>query len=165
MWLLSRPRVLGGAVVLAGLSGFASATPRLLAADPPPQLQPGIEENYDYPYADNIFAEKGLRLLKGDGHILLADCGSADVVRVLSFSSRGELCFQVKGAQGYLTLELPKTYLIKDDRGDNHSLSAKVTVDGKTESVAVKKNEWTPVGQGRSPTSGPATLLEIRASP
>lgn len=163
MWLLSRPRVLGvlgGAVVLAGLSGFASANTRLLAADPPPQLQPGIEENYDHPNADNILAERSIRLLKGDGHILLVECDSADVVEVLSRRS-GKFCFQVKGAQGYLTLELPETYLIK---GDNHSLAAKVTIDGKTETVAVKKNQWTPVGEGSSPNSGPATLLEIRAS-
>lgn len=163
MWLLSRPRVLGalsGAVVFAGTSGFASATTRLLAAAPPPQLQPGLEENYDYPNAGNLLAEKKLRLLKGDGHILLVDCGGADLVEVLSRSG-GRFCFQVKGAQGYLTLELPETYLIK---GGNHPLTAKVTIDGETKTVTVKKNEWAPVGEGSSPNSGPATLLEIRSS-
>ncbi|MEV6358651.1 hypothetical protein AB0M40_38945, partial [Streptomyces hydrogenans] len=31
-------------------------------------------ENYDYPNADKILAEKNIVLKRGDGHIVLADC-------------------------------------------------------------------------------------------
>jgi hypothetical protein len=132
-----------------------------LAADPPPPPQPGLEEDYDYPSADSIFAARGVRLLKGNGHLLLVECGGAGLVEVLS-RSKGKVCFRVKGAKGLLTLELPETYLIK---GDNHTLSVKVIVAGETQTVAVKPDEWVPVGEGTSPESAPATLLEIRASP
>lgn len=124
------------------------------------QSQPGLEENYDYPSADKILAERGVRLLKGDGHILLADCDSPELVEVWG-RGRAKLCFRIKGSQGSLTLEIPEVYLIK---ADNHTLTVKVTVGGATTSVALKKNEWSPIGEG-NPESGPATLVELRASP
>lgn len=164
MRFLSRLLVLsavGGAAVFAGTTAFTGAT-SARADDPrPAETQPPIEENYDYPFADKIFAERGIRLIKGDGRILLVDCGGPDLVEVLS-RSKGKFCFQVKGTRGgYVTMELPETYLIK---GDSHPIAAKVIVDGETEIVPVNKNEWVPVGEGTDPNSGPATLLEIRAS-
>jgi hypothetical protein len=34
-------------------------------------------EDYGYPNADKILADRGIRLKRGDGHITLADCASA----------------------------------------------------------------------------------------
>jgi hypothetical protein len=65
---LSRSLILG---LVSGAALFASTFGAL--ADNP---QPPIEENYDYPGAEKIFQERGIRLRKGDGHILLVDYSS-----------------------------------------------------------------------------------------
>src|SRR5262249_5888829 len=65
--------VSGMAVACVTLAGISVA-----AADDPPQppadsAPPAAVEDYGYPGADHVFAEKGIRLKRGDGHILLAD--------------------------------------------------------------------------------------------
>jgi hypothetical protein len=153
-------------LVLGALGGAAifGASPGLVAAAD--EAPPPIEENYDYPNADQIFAERGIKLIKGDGHILFADCAAnADQMRVRSRrwpGALGEFCFRVRGTRGFVTLELPETYLIL---GDSHAATAKVTVDGETEAVTIPKNTWVGVGEGENPNNGPATLLELRVAP
>jgi hypothetical protein len=157
MRFLSRSLILAvvsGAASFAGIAGIAGA----LADDP----QPPIEENYAYPGADEIFRQRGIRLQKGDGHILLVDCNSGTGFAQVWSRSKGQLCFRIRGTTGYLTMKLPEVYLIAG--GNDHSIQATVTVDGNAETVQVQKNEWISVGEGADPESRPATLLEFRAS-
>lgn len=143
--------------VTAGDNASASDTPQVKDDD---RVQPGIEEDFTYPGADKIFAERGIRLLKGDGHILLVECdNSAGLVKVWSPFSTEPSCFRVIRAPGLLTLELPEVYGI---RAGQQSLAAVVTINGTTETISVEQERWAPVGVGAN--MAPATLIELRAS-
>ena len=163
MKLATRIGVLG-VVALAGIGGAAWATGGASAAESGP---PAIEETHDYPLADKILAEKGIRLLKGDGHILLVDCASApasELIRVDSTAggaNAGTHCFRARGGKGYVTLELPEVFVIK--AGTAHSIAAKIDDDGVEKAVAIAKNEWKPIAVDPSDDKG-ATLLEIRTT-
>jgi hypothetical protein len=150
----------GGAAVLAVTSGLAGPAGAQGEVE-----QPSIVETYEYPSADKIFAEQGIRLIKGDGRILLVECGDrTGVLQVWSRIKNGDepFCFQVKGGHGYLTMMLPKVYgTIGDQRS---ALTAKVTAGGATETVDVRKDGWTEIGEGTTPGSAPATLLELQVS-
>jgi hypothetical protein len=129
---------------------------------PADEILPGIEEDYDYPQAEKILEERGIRLGKGDGHIVLVDCATgAGLVEVWS-RSKGQFCFRIVGTVGSLSLDLPEVYLIKG--GGHHIIQATVTVGGQVKTVPVRANTWTSVGEGADAESGPATLLEFRAS-
>ena len=60
------------------------------SADDPPQppsaaKPPALVEDYAYPGADRILTEKGIKLKRGDGRILLADCDqAAQQIRVMT---------------------------------------------------------------------------------
>jgi hypothetical protein len=161
-WFRTRPlilRLVSGAVLFAGIPGALADDSQLrILAD---ASQPRIEENYDYPAAEKILQERGIRLRKGDGHILLVDCnGGTGLAEV--WSRKGRFCFRITETVGTLTLDLPEVYLIKG--GSQHTIEATVTVDGTVKTVPVPTNTWTSVGEGADPKSGPATLLEFRAS-
>ena len=153
MRFLSRLGVVGlvGGTVLLG-----SATVALADDNPPP-----IEENYDYPGAAKIFADRGILLKKGDGHILLVDCASGSDLLQVRARNKDPFCFRISGATGYLSLELADTYLIRGDSG--HTVQATISVDGKSSTVTLARDAWTGVGEGTNPSES-ATLLEFHAS-
>src|SRR5688572_122824 len=103
-------------VFLLVLTGLVAQLPTGLAARAQPSEPLPLAELFAYPGAERILAERGIRLLTGDGHIFLADCASAapDLVRVFSRQA-GEVCFDIQGSIGYLAMELPETYLIRAD--------------------------------------------------
>jgi hypothetical protein len=155
-----RSRGLWGILLFGLVSGAAlcASTAAALAAD----SQPSIEENYDYPAAEKIFQERGIRLHKGDGHILLVDCNSGTGFAEAWSRSKGQLCFQITKTGGYLTMDLPEVYVIKG--ASNHTIQVTVTVNGKVETIKVQSDRWTPVGEGADEKSSPATLREFRTS-
>lgn len=158
MRLLSRLSLVG-AVCAVGLIGGGGPTVAALEETPPPAV-----EDYSYPGAAEILAERGIKLIRGDGHIvLLEDCPVGDRILVWSRVASTPFCFKAKGATGYLTLELEQAYFIS--AGSGHSLTAKVTVDGVTEPpITVPKDGGQGLGEGENPEKGPATLLEIRTT-
>ncbi|GAA1268799.1 hypothetical protein GCM10009665_66730 [Kitasatospora nipponensis] len=142
------------ASVIAGWSGTAPA----VAAESTP---PSAVEDFSYPGAAKVLADRGITLKAGDGHIVLADCASGTgLVQLFSRSATpSEVCFQITGPTGYLSLEIPQIYNIK---GDDHAIKATLNTAGTVTSLDVPKNTWTPVGEG---TSGDqTTLLELNAS-
>lgn len=139
-------------------AGGAPAPTPVPAADTPPS----IVEDYSYPGAAEILAQRGLKLIKGDGHILLADCVTGAGQAEVWSRTKGHFCFRVTGSAGLLTMEVPEAYLLVGAGG--HTIAAKVVVDGVTSSVAVGKGEFRGIGEGGDPDSGPATLLEFRAT-
>lgn len=141
-------------------AAFAIAAPVGAQADDPPQ--PSIEETFEYPGADEIFGQRGIRLVKGDGHIVLADCVKGTSQAEVWSRNKGQYCFRVTGSTGYLTLELTEFYLVKGAGGQE--MAAKVIVDGNEETVAVKKSTWVSIGEGADPGNGPATLVELRVT-
>ncbi len=157
--------------VMAGLSA-------LVVAEAAPQKVPGAArqaagsefpstvEDFAYPGAEKILQEQGIELRKGDGGILLADCAVAKDIQVTTSvrhpgqTEPGKYCFQASGP-GYLTLEVPKVFNILT--GDV-AVQAKLTADGKTQEVAVPKNDIVGVGAGGNPPGTPTVLVELRVA-
>ncbi|MFI2203752.1 hypothetical protein ACH47Z_23830 [Streptomyces sp. NPDC020192] len=134
---------------------------------PPPASAPPVAvEDYGYPQADRILAEKGIKLKKGDGHILLADCDlAAQQIRVQtvkdeSVGRQGTYCFKALGKSGRLTLELPRVFAVETT---DHPVSADLTAGGETTTVNVAQDSIAPVGEG---TAGGArsVLVELRVT-
>ncbi|MFD7827728.1 trypsin-like serine protease [Kitasatospora sp. NPDC059803] len=123
---------------------------------------PVAVENFAYPDAAKILAERNITLKSGDGHIVLADCtaGPGQVQLYSRAANPSEVCFKINGPAGYLALEIPKIYNIK---GDDHTVKATVSTDGTTSTIDLAKNVWTPVGEGGTAGSE-TTLLELNAT-
>ncbi|MCO1577894.1 hypothetical protein M8C13_19250 [Crossiella sp. SN42] len=155
--------ITAGVAVLASGVGLVAASAQ---QGDQPDKQPSSVESFGYPGAAKVLAQRGIKLLKGDGHIMLAACGAPGLIEVRSTSVPGDkdpdpghFCFTVTGATGWLTLNIPNAYQIK---GNDHSVTATVTVKDKTSTVPVERNGWTGIGLGSGPD--PATLLELRAA-
>jgi len=153
-----------------GVAAIGRSTPARAAAAN--DQQPSIVEDYSYPGADQVLATRGVKLIKGDGHIMLADCGAdpnhaaADLIIAQSLAHGPDgnyinACFRTTGASGYLSMELSQVYVI---RGNNRS-TVKATVSlasnpSTTETDQVDPGEWQGVGVGANKPD--ATLLELR---
>ncbi|EWM18451.1 hypothetical protein [Kutzneria sp. 744] len=127
----------------------------------------GLVEDYTYPGADAILANRGIKLISGDGHLVMVDCVNVTgLIEVHAFNAGdhsadpGHYCFQVLGSSGELKLELTDAYQVK---GDNHTVQATISVNGQSSTVPVGKGTWTGIGVGTG-GSDPATLLELKAS-
>ncbi|MEU7803217.1 hypothetical protein AB0B10_28575 [Micromonospora arborensis] len=143
-------------VVTLGIAGGAGAW----AAGADPAEPPSIVEDYSYPGADTIMAEKGIKLIKGSGTITLTDCPATLTNQIIWVNTlSGYVCFKASSNSGYLTMEIDEVFSI---RGDTNNGSAKVTVDDETETVQLEKGAWRGVGVGEDETRGLAVLLEIR---
>lgn len=152
-----------GLVTWAGVSAAAADDP---PPAPSPSAPPVAVEDYGYPQADRILAEKGIKLKKGDGHILLADCDQAaqqirvQTVKDDSVGRQGTYCFKALGRTGRLTLELPRVFAVE---AADHPVSADLTADGRTTTVDVPQGGFESVGEG---TVGGArsVLVELRVT-
>ncbi|MGW3644576.1 hypothetical protein [Streptomyces sp. NPDC000878] len=118
-------------------------------------------ENFDYPQADKILAEKNIVLKRGDGHITLADCVTGTGQLEVMARDQSKICFGVKGTSGWLTLELPSVYLI---RGNDYATQADLTVGTEEQTYDITKNTWTPVGESADEQAREWTLLELRTA-
>lgn len=150
------------AALLTASAGAASAvnsedklTNDVAAEAPPPAV-----EQYNYPGADQIFTERSIRLLRGDGNIVLVDCGAEKTVIKVEAVEVGISCYEVLGETGWLTLEIPRVYTIE---GDEHNVVAHLTSNGKTQVVDIDPGEHTSVGEGQA-DGDPSTLVKLHAS-
>lgn len=115
-----------------------------------------LVEDFAYPDRDKLLAEKGLKLISGDGNITLADCASGDsgLVRINSRDS-GNMCFAVSGPVGYLALEIQRTYLAKADTRDDVMATVRTentrTNETKVEEVGLEPDTWKSLGEGLDP--------------
>ncbi|WP_405769460.1 hypothetical protein [Streptomyces sp. NBC_01538] len=142
---------------------IAVADESSVAADDVPSF---VVEPFSYPGAADVLASEGIQLKRGDGHVLLATCdGAADQIRVYTVADstvgrKGDYCFRATAASGYLTLELPRVFAL--ETGD-HPISADLTANGDTTTVAVAEGGFESVGEG---TVGGArsVLVEIRVT-
>lgn len=121
-----------------------------------------LAEDFNYPGADAIKAQKGITLKRGDGHITLADCASGTGLMEV-YSRKGEkICFRATGSSGYLSLEIPSVYGVKGEA--DHEAAVKLTTDGATQSIDVGKGEWKAAGEAADPDGRAFVLVEIRTS-
>ncbi|WUX71872.1 hypothetical protein OG627_11470 [Streptomyces sp. NBC_01429] len=118
-------------------------------------------EDFSYPGADKILAERNILLKRGDGHITLADCASGTGLLEIWARSKEKICFQVVGNSGWLTLEIPSVYAV---RGNDYKTEVDMTVDAEKKTFDVDKNAWTPVGESADDQGRAYMLVEIRSS-
>jgi hypothetical protein len=169
--LRTGPAVLGAAAIAVGglfapaaLADASSSAPASSEAVVD-ELPPFAVEDFNYPGADRILEERGFLLKRGDGHIVLAGCSEANVIRV---SARGlaneDVCFRVTGDSGFLTLELSGTYLVQtNDYGNTHLELAAASGDEQVYDVG--PNDLQSVGESDPSSEGQRfSLLEIRVS-
>ncbi|MFI6933969.1 hypothetical protein [Streptomyces sp. NPDC050287] len=148
-WAALAAGVPGGSHAPAGTAAVADEAPGYAV------------EDFGYPQADKILAEKNILLKRGDGHITLADCATGTGQLEVQARDRSKICFDVKGNSGWLTLELPSVYLI---RGNDYTTEADMTVGTEQQSYDIAKNAWTPVGESADEQAREWTLLELRTS-
>nr|BFD94187.1 hypothetical protein KitaXyl93_55470 [Kitasatospora sp. Xyl93] len=154
--------IVGGAVAVAATLGATA----LAAADGSPadnSAAPPAVEDFMHPGAAPF---PNVKLLRGDGHIVLSDCAVDDQISVLSWdlpnSSGNRICFRATSGTGYLAVEVPNVFRI---RTDDYSINAKLTSEGVSQSVDIAKGTAVPVGIGSGTGNGkPATLLELRVT-
>ena len=119
-------------------------------------------EDFNYPQADKILAERNIILKRGDGHITLADCVSGTgLLEIMARDRTDKMCFKVTGNSGWLTLELPAVHTI---RGNDYTTTVDMTVGTEEKSYDIAKNTWTSVGESADPDRRDHTLVEIRTS-
>lgn len=118
-------------------------------------------EDFAYPNADKILAEKNIVLKRGDGHITLADCVTGTGQLEVMARDKSKVCFDVKGTSGWLTLEIPSVYLIK---GNDYVTEADMTVGTEEQTYDITKNTWTPVGESADDQTREWTLVELRTT-
>jgi len=144
-------------LAIAGSQGSSTAAAPEAVADEAPGY---AVENFDYPNADKILAEQNIVLKRGDGHITLADCASGTgLLEVWAREKTDKICFAVKGASGWLTLEIPSVYAIK---GNDYATEVDMTVGTEEKSFDVEKNTWTAVGEAADEEGREHMLVEIR---
>ncbi|WP_424887182.1 hypothetical protein [Streptomyces sp. XH2] len=124
--------------------------------------RPGyVVEDFTYPGADKIKAEKGITLKRGDGHVTLADCSSGTGLMEVWSRKNDKICFRTTGTSGYLTLEIPSVFAVKG--AADHTADVTLTAPGATpQQVEVGKGNWTPVGESADPQGRDFVLVEIR---
>jgi hypothetical protein len=147
--------------VTTGIPGGASqqTSPTALVADGAPGY---AVEDFDYPLADKILAEKKILLKRGDGHITLADCASGTgLLEIMARDKADKICFKVVGNSGWLTLEIPAVYAIK---GNDYTTAVDMTVGTEEKSFDITKNSWTAVGEAADAEGRDHMLVEIRSS-
>lgn len=114
-------------------------------------------EDYSYPGAAKIEAERGIKLISGDGRIMLSDCdGNPDLIKVEALTE--DVCFAVKGDTGWLSLRLDAVFLVA--AGDQ---DVAVTVEGMSAPISVPEGKFRPI-QAVDPARR-GVVLEIRATP
>ncbi|MFE9171709.1 hypothetical protein ACFYNZ_19740 [Streptomyces kebangsaanensis] len=151
--------VAAGAVWAAGTHGTPpSAGPSTTVANEAPGY---AVEDFNYPHADRILAEQGILLKRGDGHIVLADCVDGTNQLQVWPRSKNRVCFDVTGASGYLTMEIPAVYAIV---GNDYTTKATMTVDDETTTYDIAKNLWTGVGETADPQGRRFMLVELKTS-
>ncbi|MFG2204627.1 hypothetical protein [Kitasatospora sp. NPDC048715] len=150
-------RWLATAAVTAAALGGATA---IAAADTTPadnSAAPPAVEDFSYPGAAAITKVK---LLRGDGHILLADCGKPNQIQIGTLAPGNpdnQICFTVTGTTGNLSLQLPDVFFIQTSGG--RAVRAGLTVGTTTQTVDVPTNGFQGVGEG---TGGDkAALVEL----
>jgi hypothetical protein len=163
----TRTFVIASAIAATVVSASAVGTAGVSLASAADDTQPSLEEDYSYPGAQQILADRGILLISGDGHLQLVNCGQPGLIEVHASATPdhnpdpGHYCFKATGPTAYLKLQLDNAFQVK---GDDHAVQATVKVRNQTSTVAVDRNGWTGIGFGAG-EDAPATLLELKATP
>ncbi|UQA97089.1 hypothetical protein [Streptomyces halobius] len=123
---------------------------------------PAAVEDFSYPNAEKILQEKGIKLIRGDGHLTLADCGTSPQ-QIKVWTRNGDFCFQATAKQAYLDMEVPKVWALETAK---RPISADLTAGAKKETVKVTKegpqDGYQSVGEGTR--GAETTLIRLRVT-
>ncbi|MFE3432797.1 hypothetical protein [Streptomyces sp. NBRC 110465] len=161
LWRAAAAAVAAGSLGWLLLAGGASAVGQPVAvADEAPGY---AVETFAYPRADEILAEQGVQLKRGDGHIVLADCATGTgLIQVWARrQDNKKICFRVTGNSGWLTMEIPAVHSIK---GNDYTTEVDMTVGAERKSFDITKNAWTSVGESADDQGREHMLVEIRTT-
>jgi hypothetical protein len=165
--------LLAGAAVLATTVGGvvalrATGSSAAEAAEAPSS----IVEDYTHPDAEGILARDGLKVFKGDGHIVFdqarpftqSQCptGLVQVEKHLDEEPYGMYyCFRTIGPKGFLTLEVPGTFGV---RGGSEEILVKAKLPDGTvlPTYEVQPNQPVAIEPGDGSEAPQAILVEIR---
>jgi hypothetical protein len=153
--------VVAGSVVLVSSSSAA-----VQEADTPPPLV----EDFTHPGADQILAQHGLKVFKGDGHIMFvtshtydeSQCvaGQIQVEKQLDVAPFGiYYCFKSVGTTGFLTLEVPGTFGV---RGGDKAIQAKAELPDGEKTYQIAPNNFVAISPGTGDEIPQAVLVELR---
>ncbi|BAL87849.1 putative trypsin-like serine protease [Actinoplanes missouriensis 431] len=159
----------GGPAPSGAPAGPVAAVPAPSGEAPTETNGGTLVEDYRYPGAATIEATQHISLGRGDGHILLADCGAgtpaADLIVVETHDAGlgfPRFCFKARGTAGVLTLDLPKTFLVRADAG--RALAATSRSATGTTTVTVGAGQYRGVGIGEE-GGAESALVELRYPP
>lgn len=159
----------------ARAANAGSAEPQLNFDEPIESSRESAVENFSYPNAAEILENQKIKVISGNGGLMLADCatpptGAYGYIRVRSSNpdvgSGGQICLRALGNNvGLINLEVPEVFSIRSDglaAGEGHPTKATWRVGaGAPQSGAVPAGGILPIGIGTDDNSPPATLLQI----
>ncbi|WP_144118422.1 RICIN domain-containing protein [Catellatospora sichuanensis] len=169
----SRRAATGAVIAAVSISGLFVSSP---AHAETPAITTLVEDG-SYPAAAHILQTQNVKLIAGDGHIVLADCsnpppGDIGLLKVYTTDETigadgiGRVCFKINGSVGRLDLQVPGVYEIRGDgqrTGTGHQVKATLVTDtGVDLTVDLDPDGSTQVGLGADPDSPPTTLLQLR---
>ncbi|MFF7280632.1 hypothetical protein [Streptomyces griseorubiginosus] len=147
---------LGAAVLTTG----AQAAPQTAVTTATATDMPAAVEDFTYPGAAKVLADRGITLKRGDGHITLVGCSEAWNIKIESRLDNGGYCFRTTARTGFLTLELPDAYGVWTE---DHPVEATLTAEGKETVVNVPTDDYQPVGEAGD-TGLRSVLVELRVT-
>lgn len=158
------------AAVLVAATGVLISGGHAAVADT--ELQTSLVEDFEYPGAEEILEEHGLRVFTGDGHIELAGTASGrtrcavGLVEVDALVGEAQeqryFCFRMSGTRGFLTMELRGAFGVRG--GDRPVEATAVLPDGDEKVYDVPVNLTVPIDPGAAGDDGPIenVLVELR---
>ncbi|GHJ41166.1 hypothetical protein [Streptomyces sp. TS71-3] len=154
----------GAGLVWAGLgAGLPDGThPKGSTTTTAADTAPGYAvEDFAYPRADEILAEQGILLKRGDGHIVLTPCDSQeDLLEIyVRMDNTEKFCFRTTGTSGYLSLDLPAVY---GAQTNDYAAELSTTVGGEEHRYHVDADSFAALGEANEGRH--ASLVEIITS-
>ncbi|MGW4897935.1 trypsin-like serine protease [Kitasatospora sp. NPDC004240] len=161
MTLKARRTLTAAAITLTALGATPVAD---AAAEPTPNAAaPLASESFAYPNADEVLAQTGAKLIRGNGGITHTSCAQPHEIEVWARSislPQNLMCFSAPGASGYLALSVPGAFRLATYGRDLH---ASVTTSGGNQTVDVPRDTFTGIGEGGT-TPTKAVLMELRVT-
>ncbi|MBP0450581.1 trypsin-like serine protease [Kitasatospora sp. RG8] len=154
-------RLLAGLMGLAA-AGLGTAAPTAIAdtVTTANSAAPQIVEDFAYPGAAQVLADKGITLTSGDGHIILTDDCNTAQIKVwsrLPTANVGQFCFNSTAPHGFLAMSIAEVVGLQTLA---QPLTATVSADGRTDTVSLDKGDIKGVGEGAKGSR--SVLLQLR---
>lgn len=164
--MTARSLALGPLLLIVSACSTNSASTEKQQASQAASSETSLEEDFSYPGAEAILATQKIRLLEGDGNLLLVRCDAQPgLIRAFGYDqpdAEVPYCFSVRGAGGHLKLEMTRFYLL-DNVDTNKAVSVTVNQAGSVLTRTVNPHDMGFFGVTDENGKGHAALVELRA--